>query len=385
MKFAKKAFTTGLAAIVMSGGLATTTVPARAAGRVDLAKPTFSHPTRITNPLFPARRLDQLLQLGSEDGEKLRFETTRLKTPVAIRWGGKTIDTVVQQFVAYGDGRVAEVAVDYYAQADDGSVWYFGEKVDNYVDGVIHDHSGTWLAGRDGPPGMIMPAHPRVGDVFRPENIPGLVLEVATVTATGLTVAGPRGPVPGAIRVRNLELDGSIEQKIFAPAYGEFQASVAATGESYEAALAIPADSIHCRRPRRLIALDTTAARVLVAAGRHDWRLTDQLVRTLNQTWIAHRHEVRVPTKLSAQFSETLQALRKAVASRKAVTIRQAAVKVGLAAVDLQAQYRSVRATDHARIAWWRHQLQIDRATGDAGEIAGDKAVLTAIRNRLVG
>ena len=56
-------------------------------------------------------------------------------------------------------------------------MWYFGEQVDNYVDGALDNHDGTWLAGRDGPPGMIMPARPRVGDVYRPENIPGLVFE----------------------------------------------------------------------------------------------------------------------------------------------------------------------------------------------------------------
>ena len=60
---------------------------------------------------------------------------------------------MVSQFVAYGDGRVLEVARDYYAQADDGSVWYFGEDVDNYEDGVVVDHTargspaGTALRG----------------------------------------------------------------------------------------------------------------------------------------------------------------------------------------------------------------------------------------------
>ena len=40
---------------------------------------------------------------------------------------GTTIDTAIIQYVAYLDGRIQEVAIDRYAQADDGSVWYFGE------------------------------------------------------------------------------------------------------------------------------------------------------------------------------------------------------------------------------------------------------------------
>ncbi|CAN5454278.1 hypothetical protein BH18ACT1_BH18ACT1_02430 [soil metagenome] len=73
----------------------------------------------------------------------------------------------MSQFVAYGDGEILELATDYYAQADDGSVWYLGEDVTNYDNGRVADHAGTWLAGRDGPAGMIMPANPQAGDVYR--------------------------------------------------------------------------------------------------------------------------------------------------------------------------------------------------------------------------
>jgi hypothetical protein len=35
---------------------------------------------------------------------------------------------------------------------------------------AVVDTSGTWLAGKEGPAAMIMPAGPRIGDVNRPEN-----------------------------------------------------------------------------------------------------------------------------------------------------------------------------------------------------------------------
>ena len=60
------------------------------------------------------------------------------------------MSTRIHQYVAYSGGRILEVALDWYAQADDGSVWYFGEDVFNYEDGVVADTHGTWLAGKDG-------------------------------------------------------------------------------------------------------------------------------------------------------------------------------------------------------------------------------------------
>ena len=39
------------------------------ASRVDLAMPTFSNPTDITNPLFPISETDQVIMLGTVDGD----------------------------------------------------------------------------------------------------------------------------------------------------------------------------------------------------------------------------------------------------------------------------------------------------------------------------
>ena len=55
-----------------------------------------------------------------------------------IEWtDGETVETLVSQYVAYLDGRIQEAALDYYAQADDGSVWYFGEEVNDYRGGTV--------------------------------------------------------------------------------------------------------------------------------------------------------------------------------------------------------------------------------------------------------
>jgi len=85
-------------------------VPAPESERVDLTLPTFSNPTAITNPA----------------GATLRFEVTLLPETRTIEWNGQQVETLVSQFITYEDGRVLEVAVDFFAQADDGAVWYFG-------------------------------------------------------------------------------------------------------------------------------------------------------------------------------------------------------------------------------------------------------------------
>jgi len=41
------------------------------------------------------------------------------------------------------DGRIQEVAIDRYAQADDGSVWYFGEDYSAFEEGKVTDTEGT--------------------------------------------------------------------------------------------------------------------------------------------------------------------------------------------------------------------------------------------------
>ena len=141
--------------------------------RVDLVTPTFSKPTPITNPLHPTSEVTQVIMGGQVDDKPFRTEVTLLPGTKPIPLRGTTVDTAIIQYVAYSDGRIHEVALDWYAQADDGSVWYFGEDVFNFEDGKVADTKGTWIASDKTPAAMIMPAKPAVGNVYRPENAPG--------------------------------------------------------------------------------------------------------------------------------------------------------------------------------------------------------------------
>ncbi len=348
--------------------------------RVDLVEPSFSNPTNVTNSLFPVSKLDRAILLGKVDGLPFRVETTLLPDTKIINWNGQQVETLVSQYVAYLDGRIHEVALDFYAQADDGAVWYFGEDVFNYEDGVIADTHGTWLAGRDGPAAMIMPGDPRVGDVYRPENIPGFVFEEVTVKFIGETVSGPRGPVEGAIIVEELHMDATYEDKVFAPGYGEFLTGVG--GDLEGIALAVPTDSLSTPAPAELETLATGAADIFDTAQSGDWSAASDGVDTMTAAWEAYQVG-GVPRMLDAQMRAALVELVAAVDARQPAESRQAALNVARASLDILLRYRPVAEIDLALLDLYARQLLIDAAADEPGAVTGDVAVLEWIWDRV--
>jgi hypothetical protein len=325
--------------------------------------------------------VEQVIQLGSEGDVALRNEITRLDRTKTIEWNGRQIPTVVSQFVGYADGELLEVAVDYFAQADDESVWYLGESVDNYENGVIANHDGTWLAGRDGPGGMIMPAHPRIGDVYRPENIPGLVFEEVTVQQTDMTVPGPRGPVSGSILVRERPMDGNVEDKVYAPGYGEFTADVPAGREHVDVAVAVPIDARDNRTPRDLLRIAGTARAIFAGSSSTNWHRTTVAADAVRMRWNSLRQH-HIPPLLAAEMHAALETLDAAIASHDASAVRQAALNIGRAVADLTMLSEDLDRVDNTRVSLWRDELVADRSSDNSGAAAGDRAIIHAIRMR---
>jgi hypothetical protein len=348
--------------------------------RVDLALPTFSNPTKVTNPLFPVSKQESVLLLGRVDGEPFRTEVTLLPESRIIEWQGRRVETLVSQYVAFIDGRIHEVAYDFYAQDDDGAVWYFGEDVFNFKEGVISDTHGTWIAGKDGPAAMIMPADPQVGDVYRPENIPGFVFEEVTVKAVDQTLEGPLGPVEGGLVIEELHMDNTKEGKSFAPGYGEF--FTAGGGDVEALALAVPTDGLSEPTPAELVTLESGAADVFDAAQSKDWNAARATVERMTAAWATVRAG-EVPKRLGPQMSGALEALAAGVEGRKAPEARQAAIDVARWSLDLQLRHRPVTEIDLARFDLWAAQMLVDAAAGDATAVNGDFFVLDYIRDRI--
>jgi hypothetical protein len=347
--------------------------------RVDFERPAFSHSTNVTNPLFPISRLRSALLLGHVDGKPFRTETTLLPGTQTVRWNGRAIRVLVSQYMAYLDGRLEEVALDRYAQADDGSVWYLGEDVFDYRNGAIALTEGTWLAGREGPAAMIMPAKPRVGDVYRTENAPGIVFEEVTIKSTGNTVMGPRGPVLGAIVADELHSDGSHEDKIFAPGYGEFR--TAGGGDLEALALAVTTDARPGSPPDDLTSLASGAVAALEQVRLREWEAATVIVQHMSSAWKTVRAR-KQPPLVEARLSRQFAVLTRAVNGHKNRRAAQAAIDVAQSALDLELPYRPAAEIDRARFRLWTQQLRIDAATGDAAGVTGSVAVLEWIRER---
>jgi hypothetical protein len=141
----------------------------------------FSHPREITNPYLPLASLKQdILESGNERIERsVRPERRR-----TFRIHHQTVEALTVEDREFEHGKLAEVAFDYVAQADDGTVYYLGEDVDEYRDGKVVSHSGAWLFGQDAPRiGVLMPAHPQVGGKFRSEDVPRITWENDQVVA----------------------------------------------------------------------------------------------------------------------------------------------------------------------------------------------------------
>jgi hypothetical protein len=349
--------------------------------RVDLSVPTFSDPTKVINPLFPVSKQESVLMVGHVDGKPFRTEVTLLPETRIIEWRGQRVETLVSQYTAYLDGRIQEVAYDLYAQADDGSVWYFGEDVADFEDGAIVTKEGTWTAGKDGPPAMIMPANPKVGDTYRTENLPGIAFEEVTVKRVGKTLDGPLGPVKGGLVAQELHMDGKTEGKLFAPGYGEFYT---ADGSDVEAlALAVPTDSLSGSLPPELDTLSNGALDIFDAAQSNDWNAASASVGKMSSAWETYRTG-EVPKKIEPRMSDALAALSRAVDARNTEQARQAAIDAARWSLDLRLQYRPQTEIDLARMDLWAAQLMIDAAAGDAGAVNGDVFTLEYIRDRIL-
>ena len=353
---------------------------APATARVDLIAPTFTNSTAVTNRLFPITKLQSVVLNGRVDGRPFRTETTLLPDTRVIEWvDGQCVKVVVSQYAAYLDGRLDEVALDLYAQADDGSVWYFGEDVFNYADGVVRDTGGTWLAGKDGPAAMIMPGTPRVSDAHRPENIPGLVFEEVTVASINETVTGPRGQIGGALVGRELHDDGSFSDKTFAPGYGEFRS--AHDGDLEALALAVPIDAVPGPVATELRSITAGVDDIIRAVTRSNWKRAASVATVMDTAWRTYR-STGIPPRLVAPTTNALTTLRRQITSRNSVATRHAALQVLQACLDLQLRSRPQIEIDRARFDLWLRQLILDASVRDDAAVNGDIATLEWIRDR---
>jgi hypothetical protein len=180
---------------------------------------TAAFTLNIDNPFFPLPVGHRIVLEGSEGGRDLLVRMTVLDE-VEVVDGVQT--RVVEEYEA-ADGRVVEVSRNYFAQAEDGTVCYFGEEVDIFgSDGEVTSHHGAWRADGEGNrPGIFMPAALRVGQAFQQEGAPGVAEDQAKVIALGERIEVPAGTFANTATLMDRNpLDGSEGIKIYARGIG---------------------------------------------------------------------------------------------------------------------------------------------------------------------
>ncbi|MEJ8566558.1 hypothetical protein V3330_02865 [Wenzhouxiangellaceae bacterium CH-27] len=139
------------------------------------------------------------------------------------------------------EGDLVEDTLDWYAQDQDGNVWYFGEISLNFEDGEISDIEGSWETGEEGArAGVLMFAMPEPGTVYRQEFLLGDAEDMAQVISLDaqpeLGEDNPGDCSNGCLQTREwtpIE-PGSSEFKYYQPGVGLVQEADPESGETLE-------------------------------------------------------------------------------------------------------------------------------------------------------
>ena len=115
------------------------------------------------------------------------------------------VTCIVVHDVVKLDGQVVEDTLDWYAQDRAGNVWYFGERSAEYdADGLITSVAGSFESGQDfALPGIIMPAQPAVGQIFRQEFFLGEAEDGFKVLSLTETVNVPAGTYTNCLQTED--------------------------------------------------------------------------------------------------------------------------------------------------------------------------------------
>ena len=187
--------------------------------RCDPATATFS--LASTNMYYPLRVGSEAILEGAEDGELIRIER-RVLADTEVVLGVTTHVLEARELV---DGALYEVARNFYVEASDGTVCYFGEDVQFFENGQVVNMNGSWRAGVGGAlPGIIMPASPKVGDAYFQENAPGIAIDMGRITSTTTSVTFMGTSYTNAVTVMDsnpLDTCDEEEAKFYLPMIGE--------------------------------------------------------------------------------------------------------------------------------------------------------------------
>lgn len=178
-------------------------------------------PTGV-NPFWVLEPGYVLVLAGKEKGEKVEIKITVLDETKKI---AGVECRVVQEDESVG-GDLEESTRDYFAiSSRTNNVYYFGEDVDNYEDGKVVGHEGSWRAGKKGARyGLMMPGTPLLGARHYQEIAPGVGMDRAEVVSLSEKFTCPAGEFEDVLLVEESSpLEKGKERKLYARGVGILQ------------------------------------------------------------------------------------------------------------------------------------------------------------------
>jgi hypothetical protein len=191
----------------------------------------FSNPLKGDNPYMPlvvgTRYRYEETSVDDETGET-STETSTVDVTNQTKTILGVVTRVVRDRVFDEDGLIIEDTLDWFAQDDNGNVWYFGEQSTDFEYDDEGNLIGTstetsWIAGVNGArPGIAMLARPNVGNRYYQEAAPGDALDYGQVLATNQSLRVLGRTYNNVLRTsdKNLRSPAEAEHKFYVPGIG---------------------------------------------------------------------------------------------------------------------------------------------------------------------
>jgi len=220
---------TSVMVVVMLIGLSIGVVQAGSCELPDLGSASFTDPLNIDNPYWPLVPGTIFVYKPVPNDDIVVNTITVTKHTKKIKVDGKSIKCRVVYDVETVDGVITEETYDWYAQDDDGNIWYCGEDTVEYLyddDSNLIGTSteGSWEAGVDGAlPGYLILAEPIPGVCYQQEYYEDEAEDTAKVLRLNAEVTLENGDSYEDCLVTKewTQLDpGNVEHKYYAPGVG---------------------------------------------------------------------------------------------------------------------------------------------------------------------
>jgi len=188
---------------------------------------SFTDPTTIDNQWMPLKPGTRFVYEGHivEDGETLPFRLEFTVTDLTKEIGG--VRTVVAWILDYKEAELVEKEIAFYAQDNDGNVWYLGEHPEEYEDGNFIT-APTWIHGfQDARAGIKMHAAPQLGSPSFSQGWGPAVdfRDRGQVSQMGLETCVPAGCYKDVIVIDEFTLvePDAFQLKYYAPGVGNIR------------------------------------------------------------------------------------------------------------------------------------------------------------------